>query len=578
MSDPVNSRLVVPYHIWVFAQCAYNSDDKARATVINAQNFDQIVADFNIEITLEIENLIPQSDSVSFVSLPIRSIMDFQPDSIAENIEVLKPLFFSHQALKKRLEEKMTETQCNEILIRHQTHPLIGNAVNNVINAVNETTEVTQKTANNDDKDIDRLFGMLDLGDQPVEAPPSIEKSSDTLSPSYRALLTTSMHEIQRTLFQQLDKIIHNNQFQMMEQTWRGVKFLVDALPDDESIVLTLVNTDKNSLASDFNNLISSLDETLLPSLAIIDVEINCTTTDLTMLDDLGISSEAYQVPSIINLSNSFMGKTRGQSMIGSANDLSRIFSQPQYVKWKSLRTKSHGRWITSCFNRFLLRPSYNRHNNSALEFSEWVAGDDVLLMGHPSWMLARLVIESINNYQWPTELTAPRSVIKNLPMHSFDLSTEQRFSIPLETIVDDTLADEIAELGIVVLLCQPDKDSAFFRNLPTVFKPTLYDNVGLNNKQKLLASLPYQLVSTRIVNILLLHLNDILSASTTELMSSRIEELLFPLIVETGKKSSLAVQVVDDSHNPGHHLAKINIKMGSRIMNGIEVELGIPL
>ncbi len=584
MSNPANSDLFVPYHIWVFAQYNTSSDNMARTTVINTQNFDQVMADFNIEIMLEIENLIPQSDSVSFVSLPIKSIKDFHPYRIASTIEVLKPLFSSHQALKKRLEEKITETQCNEILTRHQTHPLIGNTLNNVINAVNETVTVAQQStnssisSNSDDKDIDRLFGMLDLGDQQVEAPSSVEKFSDTLSQSYRTLLNSSMLEIQRTLFQQLDKIIHNNQFQALEQTWRGVKFLVDTLPDDESIILTLLNTDKNNLALDYTTVLSNTDETLLPALAIFDIEINCTTNDLNMLDDIAISSEAYQVPSIINLSNNFMGKTRAQSLIGSANDLSRMFSQPQYVKWKSLRNKSHGRWITTCFNRFLLRAPYNRHNNSDLEFNEWVAGDDVLLMGHPSWVLARLVIESINEFQWPSELTPPHGVIKNLSMHSFDLSSERRFSIPLETIIDDTLADEVAELGIVALLCQPDKDSVFFRKLPTMFKPAFYDNAVLNYKQKLLASLPYQLVSSRIVNIILLQLNEILSAPTTEVMSSEIEELLHPLIAETGEDRSVAVHVVADSHNPGHHLAKIKIKMGNRIMNGVEVDLGIPL
>jgi len=578
MSDPANSNIFVPYHIWVFAQCNTSSDNRGHATAISTQNFDQVMASYHIEIMLEIENLIPQSDSVSFVSLPIKSIEDFHPYSIASNVEVLKPLFASHQTLKKRLEEKITEAQCNEILIHHQTHPLIGNTLNNVINAVNETTVVTQKTANNDDKEIDRLFGMLDLGEQSVEAPSSLGKSADTFSQSYRALLNTSMHEIQRTLFQQLDKIIHNNQFQALEQTWRGLKFLVDALPDNESIVLTLLNTDKNNLASDYTNAISNIDETLLPSLTIFDVEINCTANDLTALDDIAISSEAYQVPTIINLSNNFMGKTRAQSLIGSANDLSRLFSQPQYVKWKSLRSKSHGRWITTCFNRFLLRAPYNRHNNSDLEFNEWIAGDDVLLMGHPSWMLARLAVESINEFQWPSELTPPHGVIKNLPIHSFDLSTERRFSIPLETIIDDTSADEVAELGIAALLCQPDKDSVFFRNLPTLFKPALYDNAVLNYKQKLLASLPYQLVSTRFVNIILLHLNEILSAPNTGVMSSKVEKLIHSLIAETGGESSVAVQVVADSHNPGHHLAKIKIKMGNLIMNGVEVELGIPL
>jgi len=578
MIESNTTSAVHPYHIWIFAPCDNKESATPTSHELNLLNFNQVLSTFKLEVTLELEELIPQSDSVSLVSLPIKTVEDFHPLRIAANIAPLKPLLDCHQTIKRRLEEKISDAQCKELISQYQSHPLIGGSVNNVLNANNETVVATPQSSNKENQDIDRLFGLLDLGDQVDESSPQDNQSDESLSPAYKGILSTSLHEIQRPLFQHINKVLQSDNLQALEQTWRGLKFLVDKLPENGNIVLTLFNTSKNSLALNYTNAIASADESRLPALVVFDFEVNCTSHDLTMLSDIAISCEDYQAPSIINLSNSFMGKTNAQALLGTGNDLARMFSQPQYIKWKSLREKTEARWVTSCFNRFLLRAPYNRHNNPELAFSEWVAGDDVLLMGHPSWMVAALVMQSINSYQWPTELSPPHGVVENIALHSFDLSAEQRFEIPLETLVDDELSEKIAEAGVCTLLCQPDRDQVFVRKLPTLIKPTQYDNSVLNYRQQLMAGLPYQLLSTYLVNIFLANIQQFISATSNSEMNNRIEQFFLSLIESSGDECSVNAEVVADNHNPGHYIAKIKIKMGNRIMNGVEVELGLPL
>ena len=364
MLENAGNPIVSPYHIWIFSSCAASSANFSQPVQLRVDNFNQVMAGCKLSVTLEIENLIPQSDSVSFVTVEINSLDDFHPLTLAKNLSVLNPLTEACQAISARLENKIDENRFNEILTLHRTHPLLQSIVNNILKADNTPDESAVQQPSQDDEAIDRLFGMLDLGEQLVENPQHDDSGKNLFSRSYQALLTTSLHDIQRVLFQQLNKIIHHEEFQKLEQTWRGLKRVVDALPEDDSVILTLINQIKTGFALRLVELLETTGEHELPILVLHDFVINCTPADLTLLDEIAISSEAFQVMSVVNLSNHFMGQSSTKSLLQSENELSRLFAQPQYVKWKTLRSKPHARWLICCFNRFLLRPVYSRHKH----------------------------------------------------------------------------------------------------------------------------------------------------------------------------------------------------------------------
>ena len=67
-----------------------------------------------------------------------------------------------------------------------------------------------------------------------------------------KALVDQVIAEIDHKLGEQLDEVLHNEQFQALESAWRGLKMLVERTNYRENIEIALLNVSRQSLEDDF--------------------------------------------------------------------------------------------------------------------------------------------------------------------------------------------------------------------------------------------------------------------------------------------------------------------------------------
>ncbi|MDH5258891.1 MAG: type VI secretion system contractile sheath large subunit [Gammaproteobacteria bacterium] len=587
----------VPFRIWVMADFSLAEKSDSQLLRVSRNNLNDVIKNFNIELSIFLDNLIPQSDTRSYIKLPVHSMQDFDPFNVADNVDALAALLQCHQAIKNRLAGKISDQRLHEIIEPYQTDFLVAGVVKRILQGVDEAIiHQPVQTAKVDDEAIDRLFGMLDLGgdQQPKsEAEPntkgntkgntkhsteSTESGGADLTPANQVLLNSCLNDLKRPLFKHLNTILHGEDFQQLEQSWRGLQFLLDAQNDDENIEIAIIDSNKQNLIKIYQLLLSKTVDEELPSVLICDFSTDCTPADMNMMDELAAISEAYQIPAMINLSNQFLGVHHASELLGGSG-LAPLFSQAQYVKWNSLRNKPKARWLLCAFNRFMLRPEYNRHNNSTLEFNEWLNSDEYLLMGHAGWFVAHVMLLSLRQHQWPTELAAPLAPkVDDLPVYQFDISPQKSIQIALETVVDDKLQQDLFVNGITSLQAKPGSASVFLTKLPMLFKPALYDNVAVNLNQQIMNSFPHLLLTSRLALLISSDEGAIHQADNVESLKQKLINYLQSLIADTRGDESVAVTIVEDSNKPGQYLAKINVTLGKNILNNRAIELQLPL
>ena len=81
-------------------------------------------------------------------------------------------------------------------------------------------------------------------------------KPQNENEPVKKALVDRMIAEIDATLSQQVDEILHHPQFQALESAWRGLQLLVERTNFRESIKLEILNASKQDLLEDFEDFV----------------------------------------------------------------------------------------------------------------------------------------------------------------------------------------------------------------------------------------------------------------------------------------------------------------------------------
>ncbi|MDR2225226.1 MAG: type VI secretion system contractile sheath large subunit, partial [Providencia sp.] len=69
-----------------------------------------------------------------------------------------------------------------------------------------------------------------------------------------RNLLDHHIAELDKQISQQLDEVMHHTEFQQVESTWRGLKFLVDRTDFRQNVKIELLDVSKDDLRQDFED------------------------------------------------------------------------------------------------------------------------------------------------------------------------------------------------------------------------------------------------------------------------------------------------------------------------------------
>src|SRR5207248_11760726 len=178
--------------------------------------------------------------------------------------------------------------------------------------------------------------------------------------------------EIDRKLSEQINLIIHNEDFRALEGTWRGLHYLVNNTETDEKLKIRVMNISKKDTARTLRKFKGTAwDQSPLfkkiyeeeygtpggaPYGCIIgDYAFDHTPPDVEIMSGMAQISAAAHTPFIAGAAPTLLNMDSWQQL-ADPRDLTKIFQSPEYAPWRSLRESEDSRYIGLGMPRYLVR------------------------------------------------------------------------------------------------------------------------------------------------------------------------------------------------------------------------------
>ncbi|WP_025473597.1 type VI secretion system contractile sheath large subunit, partial [Yersinia pestis] len=220
--------------------------------------------------------------------------------------------------------------------------------------------------------------------------------NSVTVSDDAYKSIASIIAEIDRKLSDQINLILHHQEFQSLESAWRGLHYLVNNTETDEKLRLRFLDISKDELrrnmkrykgvAWDQSPLFKKIYEEEYGQLGgepygclVADYYFDHTAPDVDLLASIGKVAASAHVPFITGAAPSVLQMESWQEL-SNPRDLTKIFTQNlEYAAWNSLRQSEDSRYIGLAMPRFLSRLPYGINTNpvDAFHFEETTDGAD---------------------------------------------------------------------------------------------------------------------------------------------------------------------------------------------------------
>ena len=345
--------------------------------------------------------------------------------------------------------------------------------------------------------------------------------SSDAIKTIQKAIA-----EIDQKLTEQINLILHHEDFQKLEGAWRGLHHLVNNTETDEMLKLRVINISKAELGKTlakfegtawdqsplFKQVYTSEYSTFggEPFGCLVgDFEFDNSPPDVALLRNMAQVAAAAHAPFIAAAAPSVFGMDSWQELM-RPRDLTQLTLSPEHAAWNALRQSEDSRYLALAMPRVLARLPYGQKTNpvEGFAFEEAVTGED---HGKYTWMNAAYafavnVNRSFKLYGWCSRIrgTQAGGAVTDLPLHTFPTSDGGvAATCPCEIAIDDRREAELAKLGMMPLVHVKNTPIAVFRGAQTLQQPQEYDDPDATTNARLSASLQYIFATCRFAHYL---------------------------------------------------------------------------
>ncbi len=338
------------------------------------------------------------------------------------------------------------------------------------------------------------------------------------------AAIDQMITEIDRKMSEQVNQILHNEQFQKLESAWRGLKFVVDRTDFRQNIKIEIMNATKDDLLTDFEDAPEIVKSGLYKHVytaeygqfggqpigaVITNYDFSPGAQDVKLMQYMASVGAMAHAPFIGSAAPSMFGVEKFEE-IPNLKDLESIFEGPKYAKWNSFRESEDSRYFGLTLPRFLLRLPYGQETVpvKAFNFEEDAKGKtDNYLWGNASFAFATKLTDSFAKYRWCPNIIGPQSggAVEDLPLHTFEAMGQTQSKIPTEVLLSDRREYELAEQGFIGLTMRKGSDNAAFFSANSVQKPKFFGNTeegkAAELNYKLGTQLPYMFIINRLAH-----------------------------------------------------------------------------
>lgn len=340
-----------------------------------------------------------------------------------------------------------------------------------------------------------------------------------TVSKDTVASIEARVAQIDQLLSDQLNEILHDEEFQRLEATWRGLHYLVMNTETSTRLKLRLLNATKKELLNDLEKA-TEFDQSALfkkiyeeeygtfggypYGMLVGDYEFGRHPQDMALLEKLSGVAAAAHAPFISGASPRLFDMD-SFTELGVPRDLAKIFESLELVKWRSFRDSEDSRYVALVLPHILLRLPYGPDTVpvEGFNFKEDVDGRDhrKYLWGNPAWALAQRVTNAFALYGWCAAIRGVEGggIVEGLPTHTFKTDEgDIALKCPTEIAITDRREKELDTLGFITLVHCKGTDYAAFFGGQTAQKAKVYDTNEANANARISAMLPYMLAASR--------------------------------------------------------------------------------
>jgi len=332
--------------------------------------------------------------------------------------------------------------------------------------------------------------------------------------------------ELDKKMSEQLNVILHHEDFKTLEGSWRGLHHLVTNTETDEMLKIRVLNVSKKEVgrtlkkfkgtAWDQSPLFKKIygEEYDMPGgfpygCLIGDYYLDHTQPDVEILQGMAQIAASCHCPFIAGAAPSLMMMQSWQEL-NNPRDLTKIFETPDYAPWKSLRESEDSRYIGLGMPRFLSRLPYGAKTNPVddFDFEEDAEGGDhsKYVWSNAAYAMGTNITRAFKLYGWCARIRGKESggIAEDLPCHTFPTTDGgMDMKCPTEIGIGDRREKELAKNGLMPLSHYKNTDYAVFMGAQSLQKPQQYYEADATANANLSARLPYLFAACRFAHYL---------------------------------------------------------------------------
>jgi type VI secretion system protein ImpC len=415
---------------------------------------------------------------------------------------------------------------------------------------------------------------------------------SDDALRSIEAMITA----LDAKLTEQVNLILHHEDFQGLESAWRGLHYMVNNTETDETLKIKVFNISKKEMgrtlkkfrgtAWDQSPIFKKVYEEEFGQfggepfgLLVGDYYFDHGPMDTQLLADIAQVAAGAHAPFITAAAPSVL-QMESWNELANPRDLTKIFQTPEYAAWRSLRESEDARYLGLAMPRFLSRLPYGAKTEPVEEFAfeedTSLPDSGSYTWSNAAYAMATNITRSFKLYGWTSRIRGIESggAVEGLPTHTFPTDDGGvAMQCPTEIAISDRREAELAKSGFMPLIHKKNSDFAAFIGAQSLQKPQEYDDPAATANANLAARLPYLFASCRFAHYLKCMVRDKIGSTKTKVQLQAWLQTWLNRFIDGSPDSSseeykathpLAegqVVIEEDESNPGYYSSKIFLK-----------------
>jgi type VI secretion system protein ImpC len=534
---------------------------------IDSETFDSVVASFNAGITFsyKLPEDEPTVDAKKSV-LGFSKLEQFTPLAIVERFKPLTDIYEKRADLRDiqaRIESDddvehlinaaMADSPEGDVLRKNflaaydVTAPNSWGDADLAEIAATNTPESYRQSSDKQKMHANRAFGRFT---QLILA----SYDASTTEVSVVKKIDTLVANLDANLSHILNQVLHNENFQRLEASWRGLFHLVSRAETGTSLKLRVLNLTRKELKDDLFKAVEFDQSHLFKliyeaeygtyggapySLLVGDYNFGRDPESISLLEKLSQVAASAHAPFLAAASPDMFG-LKSFDKLAKPRDLAKIFESVELNEWRGFRDQEDSRYVSLTLPRILLRLPYGEKRLAAdgLRFEEQVvlpvlrdgetlpaviSYDDYeevsgnvdaerCLWGNPAYFLAERITHAFSLYGWTAAIRGVEGggLLEGLPSLTFKTADgDIDMQCPTEVAITDRREKELNDLGFITAChCKGTNRAAFFGG-QTTNKPKKYLSDSANSNAQLSSMLPYMLAASRFAHYLKVIMRD---------------------------------------------------------------------